>query len=88
MLRNKYVHGVPYDPCDAQRVYVAEAGNSLYCSDDGGRSFVPMGAGLPESGPADWLSIHPVNPEVLFYGGDVGERCGRFFVSTDAVRSW
>lgn len=89
-LRNKYVHGISFDPRDAQRVYVyvAEAGSPLYRSEDGGHSFVPIGAGLPENGPADCLSIHPVNPDVLFYGGEVGERRGRLFVSTDAGRSW
>lgn len=57
-------------------------------SADGGRSFVPIGAGLPEDGPADSFSIHPDQPEVLFYGGEVKERRGQLFVSLDAGESW
>lgn len=89
-LKDKYVHGISFNPHDAQRVYiyVAEAGSPLYRSADGGRSFVPIGAGLPEDGPADSVSIHPVTPEVLFYGGEVGEHRGQLFVSTDAGQSW
>lgn len=89
-LKGKYVHGIYFDPHNAQRVYiyVAEAGHPLYRSADGGRSFVPLGAGLPEDGPADSFSIHPDRPEVLFYGGEAGERRGQLFVSADAGESW
>ncbi|MCL6642375.1 MAG: hypothetical protein K6T71_03510, partial [Candidatus Bipolaricaulota bacterium] len=60
----------------------------LYRSDDGGRSFVPIGEGLPEDGPADSLSLHPEQPEVLFYGGEVRERRGQLFVSLDGGESF
>lgn len=89
-LKDKYVHGIYFSPHDPQRVYlyVAESGSPIYRSDDRGRSFVPIGAGLPEDGPADSFSIHPDRPEVLFYGGEVGERRGQLFVSVDSGESW
>lgn len=89
-LKDQYVHGIYFDPHDLQRVYiyVAEEGRPLYRSTDGGRSFVPIGAGLPEDGPADSFSIHPDQPEVLFYGGEVKERRGQLFVSADAGATW
>lgn len=89
-LKDKYVHGIAFDPHDAHRVYiyVAEAGSPIYRSADGGHSFVPIGTGLPEDGPADSVSIHPITSEVLFYGGEVRERRGQLFISTDAGASW
>jgi photosystem II stability/assembly factor-like uncharacterized protein len=89
-LNDRYVHGIYFDPHNTQRIYiyVAEAGNPLYRSDDSGRSFAPLGKGLPEGGPTDSFSIHPDHAEVLFYGGEVGERRGQLFTSYDTGESW
>jgi photosystem II stability/assembly factor-like uncharacterized protein len=89
-LKDKYVHGISFDPRAVHRVYVyaGEAGSPLYRSDDGGRSFVPIGKGLPENGPADSLSLHPEEPNVLFYGGEVQKRRGQLFVSLDGGESF
>lgn len=89
-MEGKYVHGVYFDPHKPSRVYVyvAETGSPIYVSDDRGRSFKPTGKGLPANGPADSFSIHPDNPEILFYGGEVGERRGQIFISPDSGNNW
>ncbi len=89
-LKDKYVHGICFDPQNAHRiyVYVAEGGRPLYRSDDGGRHWAPLGPGLPEDGPADSFTVHPTDPSVLFYGGEVGARRGQLFLSIDSGTSW
>jgi len=89
-MEGKYVHGVYFDPHKPSRVYVyvAETGSPIYVSYDRGRSFKPIGKGLPANGPADSFSIHPDNPEILFYGGEVGERRGQLFISLDSGNNW
>jgi len=63
--------------------YVDEAGNPIYLSTDGGKSFKPIGKGLPRNGTADRFCIHPDHPEILFYGGEVGRRRRMLFISID-----
>lgn len=89
-LKGKYVHAIVFDPQNSQRmyVYVAEEGSPLYRSDDGGKTWRGIGAGLPAARPADSLSHHPVDPQTLFYAGDVAEKQGQIFVSRDAGETW
>jgi photosystem II stability/assembly factor-like uncharacterized protein len=89
-MENKYVHGICFDPNEPTRVfiYVSEPENPIYLSNDGGITFKPIGKGLPANGPADSFSIHPDNPEVLFYGGEIRNRRGQLFISIDGGKSW
>lgn len=89
-LKDQYIHAICFDAKHPQRVYIygAVAGAPLYKSEDGGRSWRPIALGLPEDGPADSVSLHPEQPEVLFYGGEVRERRGQLFISRDGGESW
>lgn len=89
-LKGKYVHAICFDPQNPQRmyVYVAEEGMPLYRSEDGGQSWQPIGQGLPAARPADSLSVHPEEPDILFYGADVASKKSQVFVSFDQGESW
>ncbi len=89
-LSGRYVHAILFDERRPHRmyVYVAEDGRPLYRSLDGGRNWHPIGQGLPAARPADSLSTHPTDPDVLFYGGDVDSGKSRVFLSTDQGEAW
>lgn len=69
-------------------VYVFEDGTPLYRSEDGGQSWRPVGQGLQAARSADSLSVHPEEPDILFYGADVASNKSRVFVSLDQGESW
>lgn len=89
-LAGRYVHGIVFCTERPGRVlvYAADPACPVYRSDDGGGAWKAVGAGLPPSGPADPLAVHPCDPERVCYAGDVDRRTSRLFVSTDGGRSW
>jgi len=89
-LSGKYIHAVLFDGQRPQMIYVyaAQYDSPLYRSEDGGRSWHAIGRGLPQAGPADNLSRHPSDPDILFYAGDVGEKKSQVYVSLDSGMSW
>jgi hypothetical protein len=88
-LQGKYVHAVVFNPRDSNIMYVYanEENSPLYKTEDGGQKWKPIGEGLPAARPADTLIMHPTEPQILFYGGDIGQR-SRIFVSYDAGETW
>ena len=75
---------------DASRAYVAIDGHRsddfhpyLAVTDDGGRTFRSIAAGLPEGGPVKGLREDPVNPNLLFAGTEFG-----IFMSLDRGAHW
>ncbi|HUG39192.1 MAG TPA: hypothetical protein VMM12_01840 [Longimicrobiales bacterium] len=77
---------------DPRRFYVSFDGHRsndftpyVFVTDDGGRSFRSIAAGLPTGGP-DFVHVireDPVNPDLLYVGTDVGA-----YASMDRGRSW
>ncbi len=88
-LLGKYVHGIAFDPESPARVYLYanSSPSPLYRSDDGARTWQPIGAGLPTAAPADNLCLHPTQPDTLFYAGDAGGG-GALFTSSDGGSTW
>ncbi len=90
--KNTYVRRIEPSSHDPQRFYVAFDGHRtddftpyLFVTDDGGRSFRSIAAGLP-AGKPDCLHVvreDPHNPDLLFAGTDVG-----VYVSLDRGKSW
>ncbi len=72
--------GVAYATFDAHRS--GDFAPYVYRTDDYGRSWTALGAGLPE-GSAKVIVEHPDDPDVLFLGTE-----HHLFVSTDAGRTW
>jgi photosystem II stability/assembly factor-like uncharacterized protein len=62
------------------------AQSSVYCSDDGGATWRPLGKGLPSNDPymVAGLAIDPRDPDYLV----VGYQDGRLFASDDAGDRW
>lgn len=89
-LKGKYIHAVVFDPHVPGRVFVYADihGSPLYRSDDNGRTWRPIGVGLPNAQPADTLCLHPTMPDVLLYAGDTGQRESRLFFSADGGETW
>jgi len=89
-LMGKYIHAVVFDPAEPSRVYVYadDHRSPLYKSEDGGSTWSAIGSGLPTAQPADNVSLHPRQPGVLFYAGDIRRGVSRLFVSHDAGASW
>ncbi len=87
-----YVSRVKASNHDARRLYVTFDGHRtndftpyVFVSDDDGRSFRSIAAGLPRGMP-DFVHVieeDPVNPNLLFVGTDVGA-----YMSTDRGQSW
>ncbi|MFQ5535966.1 MAG: WD40/YVTN/BNR-like repeat-containing protein [Gemmatimonadota bacterium] len=87
-----YVSRIEASNHDAGRFYVTFDNHRrndftpyLFVTDDGGKSFRSIAAGLP-TGSVDFLHVvkeDPHNPDLLFVGSDVGA-----YVSTDRGRSW
>lgn len=88
-LAGEYLHAVAFAP-DRGRMYVYAASEDcpVHASDDGGDTWTPVGEGLPPARPADTLRLHPVDPDVLLYAGDVDDGGSRLFVSPDAGATW
>ena len=90
--RETYVSRVEPSRVDARRFYVTFDGHRandftpyVFATDDGGRSFRSIAAGLPTGGP-DFVHVvreDPVNPDLLYVGTDVGA-----YASLDRGRSW
>lgn len=89
-IQGKYVHAICFDPESPERmyVYVDEDYMPLYKSEDGGQSWKPVGKGLPAARAADSLSVHPEEPDILFYGADVASKNSQVFISFDKGESW
>ncbi len=87
-----YVSRMKASNHDVNRFYVTFDGHRtndftpyVYVTDDNGRSFRSISAGLP-TGKPDFVHVieeDPVNPSLLFVGTDVGA-----YVSTDRGQSW
>jgi photosystem II stability/assembly factor-like uncharacterized protein len=88
-LAGEYAHSIVFDPRSPERMYAYAATEEMpvYRSDDGGDSWVGIGAGLPEARAADTLCLHPANPDVVLYAGDTDDG-GRLFLSPDGGESW
>ncbi|MGE5234984.1 MAG: VPS10 domain-containing protein [Acidobacteriota bacterium] len=89
-VRGLYVSRVEASHADPARVYVAIDGHRsdvfapfLFVSDDFGRSFRPLAAGLPAGGPVQVIREDLVNPDLLFCGTEFGA-----FASFDRGRHW
>lgn len=89
-LRDAYAHGITFDPHVSGRLfaYVNESPSPLFRSTDRGRSWESVASGLPTARPSDNLVVHPTEPDVVFYVGDVSEAASRVFVSRDAGETW
>ncbi len=89
-FEGRYVHGVQFSPHDPSAVYVQvmEDGKPLYRSADRGHSWERLGGELPMARSADSLTLHPDEPEVLFYGGESSEGRSHVFVSCDVGVRW
>lgn len=88
-VQHGYIHSIRFDPRDPRHLYVYTDGiPPLARSKDGGHRWETVGKRLPAAGPADSLDLHPGNPEVLFYGGDVDRGRSHLFVSHDAGGTW
>ncbi len=73
------------EPSNANVVYVTFGGyavSNVWKTLDGGATFVDLGASLPEA-PVYSLAIHPVNPDYLYLGTEVG-----VFASADGGATW
>jgi len=68
------VSDVAVDPQSADRLFVSRAAfglNKLYRSTNGGATWEPVGAGLPDV-PANTVAIDPLQPQRIFIGTDIG----------------
>jgi hypothetical protein len=65
---------------------------SIYRTEDGGHSWQPLGGDLPMvpsvSRAAYGISLHPHQPDTLFYGSDIDAETARIFVSLDRGEQW
>lgn len=76
------VHSIQVDAHDARRLFVALSAGGVYRTEDAGRSFVPVNAGvrapyLPDAAPASGhcvhrILLHPRNPQRLYQQGHCG----------------
>ncbi len=84
-----YVHAIRFDPRRPETVYAyTDGSHPLSKSTDAGRTWQTVGTELPPAGPADSLDLHPVDPAIVFYGGDTGPGQSRLFVSPDEGGTW
>lgn len=73
-LPNRFIMDFAIDPADDNIVFVAIGGfgtSHIYRTTTGGTSWTAVGAGLPDV-PFNAVLIDPVNPNVLYAGGDLG----------------
>lgn len=89
-MKNKYVHGISFDPFHVGRIYVYadEEHSPLYRSDNSATTWRPLGTGLHAAKPSDNVSLHPTVADVLFYAGDVSNHESIVYSSIDAGESW
>ncbi len=84
----RYVSDVVIDPTNSNVVYhsragfAGAAGQNVRKSVDGGATWNPAGAGIPDI-PVNALAIDPVTPNKIWAGTDIG-----IYVSTDGGTSW
>jgi hypothetical protein len=88
-LRGRYVHGIVFDPRDPARMYVYVDGDRcpVYKSEDRGDTWQLAGTGMLAARPADPIRLHPEDPSVVIYAGDVGNG-SRLFLSPDEGMTW
>ncbi|MCB0705736.1 MAG: T9SS type A sorting domain-containing protein [Saprospiraceae bacterium] len=84
-LPDRVCSDIVIDPYDENLVYLTFSGfgtSHLYKTNNGGLDWVQSGSGLPDV-PANTLFIDPLNPEILYFGNDLG-----VYVSFDAGATW
>jgi hypothetical protein len=93
-MGGKYITTLIFDPQNPQRAYANAAGAPapIYRTEDGGQSWQPLGGDLPlvpsVSQAAYGISLHPHQPDILFYGSDIDAETARIFVSLDRGEQW
>lgn len=85
-----WVAGIEPSRAVPERVYVVinnhrndDYGNYLYSSEDAGKTWRSIAAGLPDGRVLRTVKEDPRNPDVLYLGAEIG-----FFVSVDRGQSW
>ena len=72
-LFQENVFAIAVDPTDANIVYAGTWNTSgFYRSLDGGATWSPFNAGLPQSLPIDAIALDPANPRHVFIGSSAG----------------
>jgi photosystem II stability/assembly factor-like uncharacterized protein len=89
-LSGAYLHALVFHPEDHELVYAyaASEDSPVHLSDDGGETWQPVAEELPSARPADTLRLHPADPEIVLYAGDVDQDRSHLFVSADAGETW
>ncbi len=75
-------------PGDTDRLYLGTVDGHLYYSTDGGDSWTPSSADLPNDAAIDNLAVHPHDDDVVFAAYYRGAGTGGLVRSIDGGRSW
>ena len=86
-------------PANPRLIYIGSSpggglGCGIYASADEGKSWIPLGKGIPRTGASHYpaisrISIAPSNPKTIYFGTFVAEsQTGRIFKSADAGSTW
>lgn len=73
-LPNRFIMDFAIDPANDNIVFAAVGGfgtSHVYRTNDGGANWTAVGSGLPDV-PFNAVLLDPVNPNVLYAGGDLG----------------
>ncbi|MEY4905744.1 MAG: hypothetical protein RLZZ292_3559, partial [Bacteroidota bacterium] len=84
-LPNRVFTDIAYHPKDTNIALVTIAGfgtQHIYRTTDGGTTWLPFGAGLPDV-PANTVVFDPAYPQFVYVGNDLGA-----YYSTDAGATW
>lgn len=84
-LPNRFVMDFAISKTNDDSVFAAVAGfgtSHIYVTGDGGLNWYPKGVGLPDV-PFNAVLFDPVNPKVIYAGGDLG-----VYVSPDRGNTW
>lgn len=89
-VRGQWIYRLEASHADAEVAYLAvdahregNYGPLAYRTEDGGRTWQSIAAGLPAHGPVKVIREDPRNPDVLYLGTEFA-----LFASTDRGRSW